>query len=45
MEPNNRRRVNWARVAAVIYDKFEGEFAPRSVTYAQHRNRALSMVR
>ncbi len=23
------RRVNWARVAGVIYDKFDGEFASR----------------
>jgi len=28
------RRVNWARVAGVIYDKFDGEFASRSLTYA-----------
>jgi hypothetical protein len=28
------RRVNWARVAGVIYDKFDGEFASRSQTYA-----------
>jgi len=27
-------RVNWARVAGVIYDKFDGEFASRSLTYA-----------
>jgi len=27
-------RVNWARVAGVIYDKFDGEFAARSLTYA-----------
>jgi len=29
-----KRRVNWARVAGVIYDKFDGEFASRSLTYA-----------
>jgi hypothetical protein len=28
------RRVNWVRVAGVIYDKFDGEFASRSLTYA-----------
>ncbi len=25
------RRVNWARVAGVIYDKFDGEFASRVI--------------
>ena len=28
------RRVNWARVAGVTYDKFDGEFASCSLTYA-----------
>ena len=32
------RRVNWARVAGVIYDKFDGEFASRSLTYASTGN-------
>jgi hypothetical protein len=32
------RRVNWVRVAGVIYDKFDGEFASRSLTYASTGN-------
>ena len=27
-------RVNWVRVTGVIYDKFDGEFASRLLTYA-----------
>jgi len=31
------RRINWDRVAGVIYDKFDGELASYSLTYVSAR--------